>query len=239
VHRSNFALVGFTEEVPVKELASLAVARGLELLVDLGSGVLRPFGGQGLSTEPPVAAAVAAGADVVAFSGDKLLGGPQAGVLVGKHEAIARLRKHPLNRALRIDKLTVAALEATLELYREGVEGEAVPTRALLAQPRAVLEARAKALEAALAQRGVSCRVVASTAQVGGGCMPLATPPSFAVAVDAGSAQDLAARLRKGRPPVVARLNDDHLWLDVLCLRDDDLDAVAGSVASAVAGDPC
>jgi len=231
--------VGFTEEVPVKELGALAKARALPLLVDLGSGVLRAFGGEGLSTEPTVASAVSAGADVVAFSGDKLLGGPQAGVLVGRREALAKLKQHPLNRALRIDKLTVAALEATLELYREGVEAAEVPTRALLSQPRVVLEARAKALNAALEARGVKGRVVASTAQVGGGCMPLATPPSFAVAVEAPSAQALADALRGQKPPVVARLSDEQLWLDVLCLTDDDLDAVAGSVASAMAGDPC
>lgn len=233
VHRSNFAVVGFTEEATTKELAGLAREKGVPLFEDLGSGALVPLHGEGLTSEPTVASVIAAGADVVSFSGDKLLGGPQAGLVVGKRELIARLEKHPLNRALRIDKLTVAALEATLELYRDGLDATHVPARALLTAKREVLEARARKLAAALGALGVKHRVVEVKGRVGGGSMPLAEPPSYAVAVEGAPAAKLHERLRAGAPPVVARIADDELWLDVRCLSDADVDAVARCVAAA------
>ncbi|HEY0880212.1 MAG TPA: L-seryl-tRNA(Sec) selenium transferase, partial [Archangium sp.] len=146
VHRSNFAVVGFTEEATTRELAALGQARGVPVFEDLGSGSLRALHADGLSHEPTVASVIAAGADVVAFSGDKLLGGPQAGVLVGRKSVLERLKKHPLNRALRVDKLTVAALEATLELYRDGREDETIPTRTALLASAQELETRARKL---------------------------------------------------------------------------------------------
>ncbi|WP_217442022.1 L-seryl-tRNA(Sec) selenium transferase, partial [Myxococcus sp. CA039A] len=158
VHRSNFAVVGFTEEASVAELSALGRQRGVPVFQDLGSGALVPMVGEGLSQEPTVPGVVAAGADVVAFSGDKLLGGPQAGVVVGRSALVSRIKAHPLTRALRVDKLTVAALEATLELYRDG-RPEAVPTYRLLAQSSEELRARALRLQALLAEQGVSARV--------------------------------------------------------------------------------
>lgn len=231
VHRSNFAVVGFTEEADTRELAALAREQGVPLYEDLGSGALLPLHGEGLTAEPTVASVLSAGADLVSFSGDKLLGGPQAGVVVGKQELIARLEKHPLNRALRVDKLTVAALEATLELYRDGKDGE-VPARALLTAKAEALFARAQKLAASLEAVKVRSRVARVTGRVGGGSMPLAELPSWAVAVE-GAAAQLHDRLRAGDPPVVARIADDEVWLDVRCLSDADVDVVARCVAAA------
>lgn len=236
VHRSNFAVVGFTEEASVKELAGLAAARRVPLFVDLGSGALAALNGEGLTSEPTVASVVAAGADVVAFSGDKLLGGPQAGVVVGRRSLIERLKAHPLNRALRVDKLTVAALEATLELYRDGRADAEVPARAMLAVPREVLKVRARRLATALGAAGLSSRVVEVEGRVGGGSMPLATLPSWAVALTGLPAAELHERLRGGSPPVVARIVDDEVWLDVRCVADAELEALVGAVAAARAG---
>ena len=238
VHRSNFALVGFTEEVPVRELADLAHRRGLPLIHDLGSGLLQPLHGEGLTAEWTVPQSVQAGADVVVFSGDKLLGGPQAGILVGTKAAVARLREHPLNRAVRVDKLTVAALEATLELYREGRADE-VPVRRLLGAPDALLRRRAEALEKALAARGVQARVCPSEGRVGGGSMPLAAPRGWACALQGGDVAALHERLRQGSPAVLARLSDDQLLIDVRCIEDEALEVLAGAVARAVGAEPC
>lgn len=232
VHRSNFAVVGFSEEATTRELAQLAAQRGVLFFEDLGSGALRAMHAEGLSTEPTVASVIAAGADVVAFSGDKLLGGPQAGLLVGKKAALDRLKKHPLNRALRIDKLTVAALEATLELYRDGREDTEVPARSsLLVKSEALLE-RARKLGALLG--ALEHRVVETTSRVGGGSMPLAAPKSWAVALPGIKAIEVHEMLRAADPPVVARIVDDEVWFDVRCLRDTDLEAVAHGVANAV-----
>ncbi|MBS1148788.1 MAG: L-seryl-tRNA selenium transferase [Myxococcaceae bacterium] len=235
VHRSNFALVGFTEEASTRELAGLAREKGIVLFEDLGSGALTALHAEGLTSEPTVATVVSAGADLVAFSGDKLLGGPQAGILVGRRGVIAALRKHPLNRALRIDKLTVAALEATLEAYRDGAE-DLLPVRALLKQPRATLEARAQRLLEQLLAQQVDARLIVTTGQVGGGAMPLASLPSFACAIGGANAEALHQRLRAAQPPVVARIADGLLLLDVRCLRDDELSVVARAVAAAVPG---
>jgi L-seryl-tRNA(Ser) seleniumtransferase len=232
VHRSNFAVVGFTEEATTRELAALGQARGVPVFEDLGSGSLRALHAEGLSHEPTVASVVGAGADVVAFSGDKLLGGPQAGVIVGRKAVLERLRKHPLNRALRIDKLTVAALEATLELYRDGREDEAIPTRAALLVSASTLQARAQRLSGLLGT--LPHRVVESEGRVGGGCMPLAAPGSWAVALPGARAAELHEQLRAGAPPIVARIVDDEVWLDVRCLSDTELEVVARAVQRAL-----
>jgi L-seryl-tRNA(Ser) seleniumtransferase len=238
VHRSNFAVVGFTEEATTSELAALGKAKGVPVFEDLGSGALVPLHAEGLTSEPTVRSVIDAGADVVAFSGDKLLGGPQAGIVVGRREVIATLAKHPLNRALRIDKLTVAALEATLEHYRDGRADAEVPARALLSTPPPQLEARAQLLSRALTAAQVPNRVVTTTSKVGGGSMPLASPPSFAVAVP-GKAVALHDALRAGEPAVVARICDDELWFDVRCLTEADCQAVATRVADVLRGAPC
>lgn len=231
VHRSNFAVVGFSEEATTRELAELATERGVPLFEDLGSGALRSLHAEGLSSEPTVASVITAGAHVVAFSGDKLLGGPQAGLIVGKKATLERLKKHPLNRALRIDKLTVAALEATLEVYRDGREDEAIPSRAaLLAKPEVL---RSRALKLAALLGAIPHRVVETESRVGGGSMPLAAPKSWAVALSKVRAADLHEKLRAGDPPVIARIVDDEVWLDVRCLDDTGLDAVARAVRGA------
>jgi L-seryl-tRNA(Ser) seleniumtransferase len=228
VHRSNFAVVGFTEEVHARDLVGL----GLPVVVDLGSGALEPLHAEGLTAEPTVLSVVAAGVDLVLFSGDKLLGGPQAGLVVGKREAVAKLKGHPLNRALRIDKLTVAALEATLELYRDGMS-EQVPARGLLLQTPDQLRLRAEALRVRLMSHAVQSSVVETVGQVGGGSMPLASPASFACAVERADPESFHRRLRAGSPPIVGRVSEGRLLLDVRCLSDDDLDGVARAVRTA------
>ncbi|SEM16776.1 L-seryl-tRNA(Sec) selenium transferase [Stigmatella aurantiaca] len=231
VHRSNFEMVGFTEEVAVGELATLGQARGVPVFQDLGSGLLVPLSGEGLTAEPSVRHSVAAGVDVVAFSGDKLLGGPQAGIIVGRKALLSRIKAHPLTRALRVDKMTVAALEATLELYRDG-RPEAVPTWRLLAQPSEVLQARAERLRELLAARGVRARVGAVSGQVGGGAMPLARLPSFACILTVQEPEGFLEALRGAEVPVIGRIADGEVLLDVRCLAEDDL----GPVAEAVVG---
>jgi L-seryl-tRNA(Ser) seleniumtransferase len=179
--------------------------------------------------------AVAAGADVVAFSGDKLLGGPQAGIVVGRAELVARVKKHPLTRALRVDKMTVAALEATLELYRDG-RPEAVPTYRLLTQRPDVLRARAERLLALLTARNVQARIEEVSGQVGGGAMPLARLPSYACVLTLGEPAEYVERLRGATVPVIARLSDGEVLLDVRCLAEEELVWVAQAVGDALPG---
>lgn len=236
VHRSNFAMVGFTHEVSTRELAELASRHGLPLFEDLGSGALRPLHAEGLTQEPTVASVVAAGADVVAFSADKLLGGPQAGILVGRRAVLERLKTHPLNRALRIDKLTIAALEATLEVYRDELEDTEIPARMLLLQPLPLLEERARRLAKALEEAGIASRVVRAEGRVGGGAMPLSVLPSWAVSVRVSSANQMQERLRALDPPLLARTVDEEVWLDVRCLAEADIQVAARCVAAAAEG---
>jgi L-seryl-tRNA(Ser) seleniumtransferase len=231
VHRSNFALVGFTEETSVEELARLCQPRGVPLFVDAGSGLLLPLPVPGAGTEPTMRSHIEAGADLVAFSGDKLLGGPQAGIVVGRAFWVSRLRAHPLARALRVDKLTVAALGATLRLYQDG-RGDEVPARAMALAPEVELRERADALRHLLDEAGVSVRLVHVEGQVGGGTLPLARPPSWACVVE-GEAEALAARLRTGEPSVVGRIEDGRLLLDVRCIEDRDLGRLAAAVVAA------
>jgi L-seryl-tRNA(Ser) seleniumtransferase len=233
VHKSNFAQIGFTEEVSSYALAALGRRTGIPVFEDLGSGALVTIEGEGISPEPTVSAVVASGVDLVAFSGDKLLGGPQAGILLGRADLVSRVKSHPLNRALRVDKMTVAALEATLELYRDGRVDE-IPAHRLLKQRSEDLRARAVRLQALLQQRGVASQVQATEGQVGGGAMPLSTPRSFACAIEAPSPDLLQERLRGTEPPVIARVSAERLLLDIRCLDEEDLDSVAAAVAAVV-----
>ncbi|GIW71970.1 MAG: hypothetical protein KatS3mg102_1512 [Planctomycetota bacterium] len=213
VHTSNYRIVGFASEVALAELAPLCRERGVLLLEDLGSGNLLDLQALGLPRpEPQVTASVRAGADVVCFSGDKLLGGPQAGLLVGRAPLIAALRRHPLFRALRPDKLQLAALEATLRLHAQGAATAAaqLPALRLLAEPQAAVRRRAEALARALADTpGLELEVVATEAQAGSGALPAVPIPSAALACRhrALSAEALARRLRLGEPPVFARVH--------------------------------
>ena len=213
VHRSNFALVGFTEMPTVAELAALGAARGVPLLHDLGSGALDPA-----LQEETAAQSLKAGADLVLISGDKLLGGPQAGILLGRRDLVEACRKHPLSRALRADRMLLAALEATLRLYRDGRSAELPALQALHAEPAAERQ-KATKLALDLQQRGLACAVVEVEGQVGGGSLPLRKLPGAAVAVEA-PAGPLLAELRAGPTPVIALLRDDRVTLDVRCVSD-------------------
>ncbi len=213
VHQSNFRMVGFTAAPALPELAALAARHDLPLVDDLGSGQLLDL--PDLADEPTARSSIEAGAAVVCFSGDKLLGGPQAGVIVGARAVVERIRRHPLARAMRIDKLSLAALEATLELYRD-------PQRALRDIP--VLATAAESPEAVreraqrLAER-LGGDVVATAARIGGGAVPLLEIPSFACALDGGDA--VAARLRAADPPVVAVVREGRVLLDCRTLTDE------------------
>ncbi|MFN7135275.1 MAG: L-seryl-tRNA(Sec) selenium transferase, partial [Myxococcales bacterium] len=231
VHRSNFQLVGFTHSPALAELAALAKRRGVLLLDDLGSGTLLDTARFGLAPEPTVQARVAAGADLVCFSGDKLLGGPQAGFIVGRREAIAALKKAPLLRALRVDKVTLAGIEATLRHYQRGDAVEQVPVwRAIGAAPEA-LRRRAEAWRAALAEPGMD--VVPSTSAIGGGSLPGMTLPTHALALRGRRAETLARALRKGDEPVVGRIEEDALLLDPRTVREDEDERLVNAVKQA------
>ncbi len=244
-HRSNYAIVGFTEEVGVRELAGLARDRGLPLLYDIGSGLLRPRPDLPLEGEPDVRGALADGPDLVAFSGDKLLGGPQAGILAGRRAWIERCADAPLMRALRVDKLTYAALLAACRAYLGPAGGSEAqnPTFAFLARDRRTLDGLAEQLLQRLTERGVAARVVASTGQCGGGALPGVDLPSAGVEVLAGPGSDhregFAERLHQallgGEPPVLAVLREGRLILDVLALFTEQLPTVAAAVARATA----
>ena len=225
VHQSNFRLVGFTELPSVADVAKVAQRHELPLVDDLGSGALSPSNTVLLSEEPSVRESLEAGADLVCFSGDKLLGGPQAGIVVGNAELVERLQRHPLQRAVRADKLTLAALEGTLTLYLE-------PERALQEVP--VLR---MALEDAETVRGRAERLAELTGgdveetvgRIGGGALPLAELPSFACAVE----EELAGPLRAGEPPVVGVVRDGRLLLDCRTLSDAEAEEVATAVSTA------
>jgi len=235
VHRSNFTIEGFVAEATLRELAALAAETALPLLHDFGSGLLLSLDAFGLRGEPTAADAVRDGATLVLMSGDKLLGGPQAGIVVGKATAVARLRRNPLTRALRVDKLTLAALEATLTLYRDPARAlREVPALAMLTAPAAEVEARAARLRESLAARGVATAVVESVATVGGGAFPSARIPSFAVALVA-EARDAERRLRAGELPVIGRIADDRLLLDLRSVPPSSDQSLGDAVARALA----
>lgn len=216
VHRSNFRMTGFTEEASLEELAELSAQYEVPLLHDLGSGLLVEPDRLGLPSEPRPHDALRSGADLVAFSGDKLLGGPQAGIVLGRADLIDRLRGDPLCRALRVDKGTLAALEATLRLYREPERAlSEIPTLRMLHTPPERLEERARSLASALVSAGVSCDVTQSRGAVGGGTFPGVELDSWALRLGDVGADALAGTLRSGDPPVIGRVVDDALWIDV------------------------
>jgi L-seryl-tRNA(Ser) seleniumtransferase len=233
VHRSNFQVVGFTAETSVRELAPLARAHDLPILHDLGSGLLIPLDDVGLSGEPTAADALAAGANVVMMSGDKLLGGPQAGLVVGDARYLTAMRANPLARSYRVDKMTLAALEATLTLYREpAVARREIPTLALLCAPVSEVRARGERCAAALRDAGVSCTLQDDTATVGAGAFPTAALPSAAIALD-GDAERWATALRAGEPAVVGRVREGRLLLDLRTVPDADVPALTAAVVAA------
>ena len=233
VHRSNFALHGFIAEATVQELAPLAATHGLPILHDLGSGLLVSLDGIGLRGEPTARAALEAGATIVVMSGDKLLGGPQAGLIVGDARWLDAMRRNPLARSYRVDKLTLAALEATLALYRDPPRAlREIPTLALLATPAAALRERAESLRLALQRDGIAGETVETTGSVGAGAFPDAALPGAAVALD-GDAERWAARLRAGTPAVVGRVHDGRMHLDLRAVIAHELPDLARAVVAA------
>ncbi len=220
VHQSNYRIVGFTESVPTRELAQISRRAGLWLVDDLGSGSLADVG-----DEPTAASSLAAGADLVCFSGDKLLGGPQAGIVVGRAELVERLRRHPLQRALRADKLTLAALEGTLALHQDPERARAqIPVLRMLDEPVERVRERAERLAGL-----VGGEVEETVARVGGGALPLAELTSAACAIE----EALAAPLRLGDPPVLGIVRDGRLLLDARTLTDTEVDEAARAVLKA------
>jgi L-seryl-tRNA(Ser) seleniumtransferase len=239
VHPSNFALVGFAERVPRSELVRLARRKRLLLLEDVGSGALVDFTAYGLPEEPLAREALREGVPLVCTSADKLLGGPQAGILAGSKRLVDSARRNPMARALRLDKLAIAALEATLRLYREpGALAAAVPALRMLTEPPARVRARARRVLRGLGQGRAShsgAEVVACGAEVGGGSMPLARIPSFAVALcSARGAEALARALRTGSDPVIGRIESGRLLLDLRTVPDHDVPALVRALLRAL-----
>ncbi len=227
VHTSNYRIVGFAKDVPAAELVPLARENNLVLLEDLGSGMLTDLTGYGLPNEPTVAETVAAGVDLLTFSGDKLLGGPQAGLIVGRKELVDKLRRHPLARALRIDKLTLAALEATLRLYLQPEQAlKELPILRMFASSTEVETARTERLLQRLQREKLplDLQLVEDVVRVGGGAMPLVELPSWSVEIDlrGGSIAALAGRLRSLRPAVVCRVQSDRLRVNLRAVAEED-----------------
>jgi len=235
-HPSNFRTLGFVEEVEIEELCALGRERGVPVIDDVGSGVLAD-GVPELAGEPAVRRSVAAGATLVCFSGDKLLGGPQAGLLCGSEAAVGACRNHPLARALRIDKLSLAALAATLRLYLDPAEAvREIPVLRMLTAVESDLRGRAERMQAVVTARGVAAEVLRATAKVGGGALPLLELEGPVCAVDPAplGLDELARRLRAHEPPVIGRAREGWLVLDPRTLDDAQADVAADAVVRAL-----
>jgi L-seryl-tRNA(Ser) seleniumtransferase len=233
VHRSNFELSGFVAEASAAELAALAAERGIPLLYDLGSGLLVSLEEFGLRGEPTARDALKSGASIVTMSGDKLLGGPQAGLILGSREILERIRRNPLTRSYRVDKLTLAALEATLALYRDPARAlREIPALAQLTSDVEPLRKRAERIRAALARPAVM--VTESDASVGGGAFPTARIASIALSIS-GDAPAIERRLREGDPPVIARIADGRVLVDVRTIFPADDEALIAAIGAALA----
>jgi L-seryl-tRNA(Ser) seleniumtransferase len=243
VHQSNFRMIGFTSDVTIEEMVSLGQKLKLPVMFDLGSGCLIDLKPYGIHIEPTVQEVVAAGADIVTFSGDKLLGGPQAGVIVGRRQLIEIIEKNPLIRAMRIDKMSLAALEATLMCYLDmDSVREKIPTLSMLLQRPEKIKARAKKVASMLMKRGAltdraNIEIVADVSQSGGGALAGIAFDTFAVAIAPMkmSVNDLERRLRLGNPPVIARIKEDRLILDMRTLLDKEVGALVKAVRAALA----
>ncbi|HET7504808.1 MAG TPA: L-seryl-tRNA(Sec) selenium transferase [Kofleriaceae bacterium] len=235
VHRSNFRMTGYTFDPPIEELAQLAHDRGLVLLDDVGSGTLLDTAPFGLGHEPMVQERVAAGADVVCFSGDKLLGGPQAGYLVGKAALIARMKRTPILRALRVDKVTLAGIEATLRHYRRGDAVDRIPIWRSIAASVGELQRRATAWQDRLGAHDPRLQVIDAASPVGGGALPELTLPTRALAITVARPGELARALRLGEPPVVARVEQDRVIFDPRTVPHAEEDAMLDVVRARLA----
>ena len=235
VHQGNFRQIGFVERPSLRPLAALAKARGVLLVKDLGGGALVDLEGAGIAGEPTARACVEAGADLVCFSTDKVLGGPQGGAIVGRADLVAKARRDPLARALRLGRLPLVALEATLAAYLEG-EDARIPALAAIRAPLDDLRARASAWVSALAARGIVARVVDVPSLVGGGAYAEESLRSAGIALDTSDADALAARLRTGEPPVVARIERGAVLLDARTVLPGEDGALVEAVSGAVSG---
>ena len=234
VHRSNFTQSGFVADVPVAVLARVAREHGIPVVHDLGSGLMIDLSEYGLTGEPTAAAALSDGATVVVMSGDKLLGGPQAGIILGERNAIARIRRDPFARAMRVDKLTIAALAATLELYREPERAvRDVPALAMITAGAEQIRSRCEQLASRLSAAGIAASTGESEASVGAGAFPTHVIPSFAVVLG-GDARALEQRLRISPTPVIGRISSDRLHLDLRSVPRGDDDALAAALITAL-----
>jgi L-seryl-tRNA(Ser) seleniumtransferase len=231
VHRSNFEITGFTEQASTAELVAVARKRGLPLMEDLGSGALTDLQSLGISGEPSVLDSLRAGVDVVTYSGDKLLGGPQAGLLSGRQELIARMRSNSLFRALRVDKLTYAALEATLLAYVKR-DHDAIPVLHMMRLTKDDISQRAEAVARSLVSAEVQIEVVDGESVIGGGAAPSSVLPTrlLAVTCEGFSADELAARLRAGDPPIIARVEEGRVLLDLRTVFPEQDEVVRASL---------
>jgi len=240
VHTSNYRIVGFTEAVPGSALADLGREKGVTVLEDLGSGLLIDLSDYGLPPEPTVGEALKTGIDVLTFSGDKLLGGPQAGIIVGRKECIERIRKHPMARALRIDKMTLAAIEATLRLYLDPEQAlREIPTLRMLAQHDDQLKVKSEQLIEKLMKElngACSMELISTLATVGGGALPLAELPGFGIALKPKtiSPNRLAENLRQSIPPVIGRIQNEYFIIDPRTLAVDEEPLLCQSLANAL-----
>ena len=240
VHTSNYRVVGFTAEVSARELTELGRAHGIPVMEDLGSGSLVDLRPWGFPYEPTVPEVVASGVDLVSFSGDKLLGGPQAGIVVGRRAILGQLKKNPLNRALRIDKFTIAALEATLYAYESGTAQQTIPTLRALTEPLAEVRQRARRVLSRLpaqTRQRLAPRIVEDHAEVGGGALPTVQLPTAGISIGAtpAAARALDAVLRVGEPPVIGRMLDDRLYIDCRTVLSSQVTALAAAIGRAAA----
>lgn len=230
VHRSNFAMEGFTSEVSVDRLAFIAAEHGLPVIHDLGSGLMLSLNEYGLTGEPTASMALESGASLVLMSGDKLLGGPQAGIILGAANLIAKLRRNPFARAMRVDKLTLSALEATLRLYLEPARAlKEIPVLAMLTAPVKEIESRAASVAARLRASGIGAKVVESSASVGGGAFPTAAIPSRSIVLSRNP-QDAEKKLRLGEPAVIGRISEGNLLLDLRSVLPSEDDLLADAI---------
>lgn len=232
VHTSNYRIVGFSETPALADLVELGHRHGLPVIEDLGSGSLVDLNRFGIRNEPTVQSSVQAGVDVVCFSGDKLLGGPQAGIILGKKEYLDVMKSHPLARAMRVDKLTLAALEATLQSYENGSEYE-IPVISMLGAKSIDLKERARLLASMLCAENIHAEVIPVEGRVGGGSVPDQVLSSYAVAI-AGNVDTLEEKLRCGTPPIIGRIHDGMYLLDVRTLWDDDFPVVCKALKEAI-----
>jgi len=241
VHTSNFQVVGFTSSVGTADLAALGKEKGLPVMEDLGSGCLVDLAPFGLLGEPTVQSVVEAGADIVTFSGDKLLGGPQAGLIVGRRLLLEKIRRNPVHRAVRLDKFTIAALEATLRLYLEGDRVfKTIPTLKMISEPLVKVRQRARRLYRRLSKESrhlLKAAVVASKAQVGGGSLPLQELPSAALSLGSPdhSANRLESAFRALPVPVIGRIQDGRLLFDLRTVDDGEVPDLAAAIEAVIA----